>query len=171
MNVKFAIGFSAVCLYAFLTIGPAAQQTVAAQQNMTSDMRHTAKGSFDVKATPTQNASAESPFSERILDKQYHGDLEGSAKGQMLAWGTGAKGSTGVYIALEQVTGTLQGRKGTFVLQHSGSMLNGVPQLDVKVVPGSGTDQLAGIGGSMNIIIAPDGKHSYEFQYTLAPAP
>jgi Protein of unknown function (DUF3224) len=158
---------SAILLFIFSAAGAQTQQQPT---NPQETMQHTAKGSFDVKATPTESPSAESPFSGRILDKQYHGDLDGTGKGQMLAWGTGAKGSTGVYIALEQVTGTLQGHKGSFVLQHTGTMLQGVPQLDVKVVPGSGTDQLAGIGGSMKIIIAPDGKHSYEFNYTLAPA-
>jgi hypothetical protein len=157
-----------ICILAALAANTQAQQTPSPQETV---INHTAKGSFDVKATPMENAPADSPFSRRILDKQYHGDLEGSAKGEMLAWGTGAKGSTGVYIALEQVTGTLQGHKGSFVLEHSGTMLKGAPQLEVKVVPGSGTDQLTGISGTMNIIIAPDGKHSYEFNYTLSPAP
>jgi hypothetical protein len=143
-----------------------AQRTTNPQETV---INHTAKGSFDVTMTPAEKASADSPFSRMILNKQYHGDLEASAKGQMLASGTGAKGSTGVYIALEQVTGTLEGRSGRFILQHSGVMVKGVPELDVKVVPGSGTDQLAGITGTMNIIVAADGKHSYEFEYALAP--
>lgn len=132
---------------------------------------HQAQGSFDVKITPAQIPSAESPLGRMIIDKQYHGELEGSGKGQMLTAGTGAKGSSGAYVALERVTGNLQGRSGSFTLQHRGIMTKGVPQLTIEVVPDSGTDQLAGISGTMKIIIAPDGKHSYEFDYTLAAAP
>lgn len=101
-----------------------------------------------------------------ILDKQYHGDLEAAGKGQMLTAGTGVKGS-GAYVAIERVTGTLQGRSGSFTLQHSGIMTHGVPQLMIAVVPDSGTDQLAGIAGKMTINIAAEGKHSYDFEYTL----
>jgi Protein of unknown function (DUF3224) len=132
---------------------------------------HQAKGSFDVKITPADNPSPESPLGRMILDKQYHGDFEGTGRGQMLTAGTGAKGSSGAYVALERVTGNLQGRSGSFTLQHRGIMTKGVPQLTIEVVPDSGTDQLAGISGTMNVIIAPDGKHSYEFNYMLAPGP
>jgi hypothetical protein len=155
-----------IVAYAALAVSAQAQQTTNPQETV---INHTVKGSFDVKMTPAEGASAESPFNRMIINKQYHGNLEAGGKGQMLASGTGAKGSTGVYIALEQVTGTLDGRKGSFILQHSGVMVKGVPDLSVKVVPGSGTDELTGISGTMNIIIAPDGKHSYEFAYTLAP--
>jgi len=99
------------------------------------------------------------------IDKQFHGDLEATSKGQMLAFSTEVKGSAG-YVAMEQVNGTLRGRNGTFVLQHSGTMTRGAPQLIVTVVPDSGTGELTGLTGKMNIIIA-DGKHSYEFDYTL----
>jgi Protein of unknown function (DUF3224) len=100
------------------------------------------------------------------IDKHYHGDLEGTGKGQMLTAGTDVKGS-GAYVAIERVTGTLRGRAGSFVLQHSGTMTQGVPHLTITVVPDSGTAQLAGIAGKMDIIIAADGKHSYDFEYTL----
>jgi hypothetical protein len=86
----------------------------------------------------------------------------------MLTAGTAVKGSAG-YVALEQVTGTLNGRKGSFVLQHSATMDRGVPHLSITVVPDSGTDQLTGLAGSMNIIIT-EGKHSYDFEYTLPQA-
>ena len=95
-----------------------------------------------------------------LLDKQFHGDLEASSKGTMLAAGTGAKNSSGGYVALEIVTGTLKGRTGTFVLQHSATMNRGVPQLSINVVPDSGTGQLSGLAGKMNITIV-DGKHTY----------
>jgi hypothetical protein len=99
------------------------------------------------------------------IDKQFHGDLEATSKGQMLAISTEVKGSAG-YVAMERVTGTLQGRTGTFALQHSGTMTRGVPQLVITVVPDSGTDQLVGLSGKMTINIV-DGKHSYDFEYTL----
>ncbi len=99
------------------------------------------------------------------LDKQYHGDLEGASKGQMLTAGTDVKGSAG-YVAMERFTGTLNGRKGSFVLQHTGTMNRGALQLSVTVVPDSGTGELVGLTGKMAIIIA-DGKHSYDFEYTL----
>ena len=100
------------------------------------------------------------------LDKQYHGDLEATSKGEMLATSPDARGS-GVYVALERVTGTLKGRSGSFVLHHTGIMNRGVPSLIIEVVPDSGTDQLAGLTGKMIINIAAGGKHSYDFEYTL----
>lgn len=103
-----------------------------------------------------------------LADKQYHGDLEGAGKGQMLAAGE-AKNS-GVYVAIEKVSGTLNGRTGTFILYHTGVMTRGAPQLSITVAPDSGTGQLAGITGKMMINIAPDGKHSYELEYTLPEA-
>jgi hypothetical protein len=102
------------------------------------------------------------------IDKQFHGDLEATSKGQMLAISSEVKGSAG-YVAMERVTGTLQGRTGTFALQHSGTMTRGVPQLLITVVPDSGTGQLVGLTGKMTINIV-DGKHSYVFEYTLAEA-
>jgi hypothetical protein len=100
------------------------------------------------------------------LDKQFHGDLEATSKGEMLTAGTGVPGSAG-YVAIERVDGTLHGRGGTFVLQHSGTMTRGAPQLTITVVPDSGAGQLAGLAGRMAITIA-DGKHTYDFEYTLA---
>jgi hypothetical protein len=94
--------------------------------------------------------------------------LEATSKGQMLASGSPADGSGG-YIAMEKVSGTLNGRKGSFALQHNGTMKGGAAEMNVIVVPGSGADQLAGLEGKMTIIIA-DGKHSYQFEYTLAEA-
>jgi hypothetical protein len=127
-----------------------------------------ANGTFEVKITP-QPVDGESPGVGRMsIDKQFHGDLEASSKGQMLAAMTSVKGSAG-YVAIEQVTGSLHGRNGTFVLQHSGTMTRGAPQLIVSVVPDSGTAELAGLTGTMTIIVT-DGKHSYEFDYTLRGA-
>lgn len=130
-----------------------------------------AKGTFDVKLgpLPTSDTSEGSPLARMSLDKQFHGDLEGSSKGEMLAAGTAVKGSAG-YVAIERVTGTLHGRTGSFVLQHSATMARGTPELAIIVVPDSGTGELAGLTGRMMITIT-DGKHYYEFEYALGGAP
>jgi hypothetical protein len=126
-----------------------------------------ARGAFDVKIIPQPaDDAAGGPFSRMFLDKKFHGDLEATSKGQMMAAGTAVDGSAG-YVALELVNGTLKGRHGSFILQHTGSMTKGaVTNLSVTVVPDSGTGELAGIEGRMSIIIT-GGKHSYEFEYTL----
>ncbi len=127
-----------------------------------------ASGTFDVKLSPqTPETNVGDPNIGRLsIDKQFHGDLEATSKGQMLAAGTDIDGSAG-YVALERVVGALHGRNGAFVLQHSGTMTRGAPQLSITVVPDSGTDQLVGLAGTMTINIS-DGKHAYEFEYTLA---
>jgi hypothetical protein len=128
-------------------------------------MNH-ASGTFDVKVVPqTDDKNGDAALGRMTIDKQIHGDLEGTSKGQMLTGMTDVKGSAG-YVAIEKVSGTLKGRTGTFILQHTGVMNRGVPQLAVTVVPDSGTGQLVGITGNFKIIIA-EGKHSYEFEYTL----
>lgn len=133
-------------------------------------MTTNASGTFEVKMTPQApgDKAAGAAVGRYSLDKQFRGNLEGTSKGEMLAVGTGVEGSAG-YVAMEQVTGTLNGRKGTFALQHSGTMTRGAPQLSVTVVPDSGTDQLVGLSGRMEIKIA-DGKHFYEFEYAITPA-
>lgn len=130
-----------------------------------------ASGTFEVKVVPqaAEEKVGDPTVGRMSIDKQFHGDLEGTSKGQMLAAMTEVKGSAG-YVAMERVSGTLKGRTGTFALQHSGTMNRGVPQLSVTVVPDSGTGQLVGLAGKMMINIA-DGKHSYEFEYTLPEAP
>ncbi len=99
------------------------------------------------------------------LAKRFHGDLEGTSVGEMLAAGTATKGSAG-YVAIERVEGTLHERNGTFVLQHSGTMNRGAPTLSVTVVPDSGTEELAGLAGKLDIDIV-EGKHFYTFDYAL----
>jgi len=130
-------------------------------------MTNKAKGTFEVKMTPQapdENA-ADGGLGRMLIDKQFRGDLEANSKGQMLAAGTETQGSAG-YVAMERVSGTLAGHSGGFVLQHSGTMKRGEGQLIVTVVPDSGTGELAGLAGKMAIIIA-DGKHLYEFEYSL----
>ena len=136
-------------------------------------MPNHASGPFDVKIAPQKpdNPVSEAANIARMsIDKQYHGDLEATGKGEMLATSPDAKGS-GVYVAVERVTGSLKGRGGSFLLHHTGIMTRGVPQLTIEVVPDSGTGQLAGLTGKMTINIAKDGKHSYDFEYTLAEKP
>jgi hypothetical protein len=125
----------------------------------------TARGTFDVKLAPQPADSTGGPFARLLVDKQFHGDLEATSKGQMLGAFTAVEGS-GAYVALEMVTGVLNGKPGSFILQHKGTMQKGVYAMDVTVVPDSGTEQLTGIAGAMKIIIEGN-KHSYEFEYTL----
>jgi Protein of unknown function (DUF3224) len=126
----------------------------------------TARGTFDVNVTQQpQDDSAGGPFGRLFLDKKFHGDLNAASKGQMLGAFTAVEGS-GAYVALELVTGTLNGKRGSFILQHKGTMRKGAYVMNVTVVPDSGTDELAGITGAMTIIIE-DGKHSYVFEYKL----
>ena len=125
-----------------------------------------ATGTFDVKLTPqTDDKGGDPALSRMTFDKQFHGDLEGTSKGQMLA--AGDPKTSGVYVAIEKFSGTLKGRSGAFILHHTGLMTRGAPQLSIEVVPDSGAGQLAGLTGKLTINIAADGKHSYDFEYTL----
>jgi len=146
-------------------------QQIQETQAKEAVMKTHASGTFEVKLNPRapDDKSEDATIGRMSIDKQYHGDLEGIGKGQMLSAMTAVKGS-GVYVAIEKVNGKLHGRSGTFVLQHSGTMTRGAPQLTITVVPDSGTDQLVGLAGKMAITIA-DGKHSYDFEYTLAEVP
>ncbi len=130
-----------------------------------------ATGSFDVKMTsrPPDEKEGDARIGRMALDKHYHGDLQASGRGQMLAVMDPAKGSGG-YVALEVVEGTLAGRRGTFALQHGGLMDGGRPSLTIVVVPGSGTGEFEGIAGTLAIRIE-NGKHFYDFDYALPAAP
>ena len=127
-----------------------------------------ATGSFEVILQPLSNAdvTGDAMLGRLLLTKKFSGDLQASARGQMLSAGTTTRGSAG-YVAIDQVTGELDGLKGGFVLQHWGSMNRGVPTLSIMVVPDSGTDELAGISGTLSINII-DGKHFYDFIYSLS---
>jgi hypothetical protein len=125
-------------------------------------------GEFEVKMNPQKadNPEAESAGVGRMsLDKHYRGELDATGKGEMLSIMTQVKGS-GVYVAIERVNGTLSGRSGSFLLYHRGVMTRGVPELSIKVVPDSGTGDLTGLTGDMQIR-RPDGKHFYDFDYDL----
>jgi hypothetical protein len=158
------------CCFLFVTLAPPAQNAGQTQQE--KSVMHHASGSFDVKIEPQNpdNAPArESALGRMSIDKQFHGDLEATSKGEMLSFMNRDAGSGG-YVALERVTGTLGGHSGSFVLEHNATMDRGVPMLNIIVVPGSGTGELAGISGTMKIRIA-SGKHFYDFDYEISAAP
>ena len=136
-------------------------------------MTQHASGPFEVKVTPQKpdtQVARSANLGRLTIDKRYHGELEASAKGEMLATQSEVKGSAG-YVALERVTGKLHGRSGSFVLQHSATMQRGAAQSSITVVPDSGTGELTGLSGSMRITVAPDGAHSYELDFRIEPQP
>ena len=155
-------------LFATACAGDAYGQAVNPPPRRETRMTKRASGTFDVKLTPQPAADSASGLGRMAIDKQFHGDLEGSSKGEMLAAMTGVENSAG-YVALERVTASLGGRRGAFSLQHSGIMNRGRPTLTVSVVPDSGTDQLTGLTGTMTIDIT-GGKHFYAFEYELPDA-
>src|ERR1039457_6514397 len=129
-------------------------------------VRH-ASGTFEVRIAPLADDKGEgSTLGRMSIDKQFHGDLEATSKGEMLTAMTEVKGSAG-YVAIERVSGTLQGRQSSFVLLHRGMMTGEGQELSLSVVPDSGSGELVGLSGKMDIKIA-EGKHFYEFEYTLA---
>ena len=130
-------------------------------------MTHRVSGTFEVKVSPQapEEGVGDATVGRLALDKQFSGGLVATSKGQMLATQGAVAGSAG-YVAMERVIGTLDGKTGTFALQHSGTMTRGAPQLSVTVVPDSGTGELAGLAGRMTIDIV-DKKHLYSFEYTL----
>ena len=127
-----------------------------------------ATGTFSVKIGPLSqyNTSQDAKLARMSIDKQFNGDLVGISQGEMLSAGTDTKGSAG-YVAIERVTGTLNDRSGSFVLQHNATMTRGAPCLNIVVIPDSGTGELAGLSGTMHIAID-KGNHSYEFEYNFA---
>lgn len=126
-----------------------------------------ANGNFDVKLAPQPAAPGieQANLGRMTIDKQFHGDLDANSLGEMLSAMAEVQGSAG-YVAIERVTGTLHGKRGSFVLQHRGVMNRGVPELLVTVVPDSGTEALSGLAGSMQIKIE-EGRHYYVFEYRL----
>lgn len=129
---------------------------------------HSANGSFDVQIAPQSLSSvaAASSLGRMSIDKRFHGTLDATSTGEMLAFRSATDGSAG-YVAMETVRGSLDGRRGSFVLQHSSTMTRGVPSQSITVVPDSGTDALVGLSGRMVIDIAPGGAHTYRFEFTL----
>ncbi len=158
-----------LCL--FLSLGSGCARMRSQTPNTVQEeavVTNRASGTFEVKLNPQvpDDKVGDPSVGRMSIDKQFHGDLEATSKGQMLAVRTDVKGSAG-YVAMERVTGTLHGHSGTFALQHSGTMTHGAQKLTVTVVPDSGTGELVGLAGKMTIDIV-DGKHFYGFEYTLA---
>jgi hypothetical protein len=170
--MRVLVGLACACLFVYLSLAVHAhsQEPAAKAVQKGAAVSLHATGTFDVKMSPlpAEDAGGGAAIGRFASDKQFHGDLEGTSKGQMLGAGDPSTGTAG-YVAMEYVTGTLHGRSGSFVLQHMGTMNGGKFDLNVIVAPGSGKGELAGIDGTMRIIIA-GGKHSYEFDYTLPGA-
>jgi hypothetical protein len=130
-------------------------------------MNYQARGTFDVVMKPVGEPDVMNgvALGKLALDKQFHGDLVAVSKGQMLTALTGVDGSAG-YVAIERVTGALNGQQGSFVFQHAGLMSRGAQQVSISVVPDSGTEQLTGIAGAFSLNVV-DGEHFYAFEYSL----
>jgi Protein of unknown function (DUF3224) len=176
MKIKTSLaGIVVTTIFSLLIItgSTARNQTNPTRSNASqkaATMSKHATGTFDVKlAVQTDEKIGDPSVGRMSIDKVFHGDLEATSKGQMLSTITEVKGSAG-YVAIERVTGTLQGHTGSFSLQHNATMNRGVPELNVIVIPDSGTGQLVGLTGKLNIVIT-DGKHSYEFDYSLPDTP
>ncbi len=129
-----------------------------------------AHGTFEVQLAPQALAhhDADAALGRLAIDKQFQGVLVGTSQGEMLSARTSVEGSAS-YVAIEQFTGTLHGRQGTFVLQHTGTLTRGAQQLVIRIVPDSGTGELVGLTGTMTLEIA-DGVHAYDLAYTLPDA-
>lgn len=143
--------------------------TALAAETKAVSMTHHANGEFDVKLIPQAQDGPLTAPGRMLLDKRFHGPLDATSQGQMLAMSSAMKGSAG-YVAMELVTGKLDGKRGSFALQHTGTMNRGAPSLSVTVVPDSGTEELTGLSGRMNIRIE-GGKHFYDFDYVLETKP
>jgi Protein of unknown function (DUF3224) len=123
-----------------------------------------ATGTFTVDVRPLTPPPAEG-LARFSINKQIHGDLEATSKGEMFSGGDPKQGAAG-YVAIEVVTGVLNGRKGSFALQHTATMDQSGPKMSVIIVPGSGTDELKGISGTLEIRNA-NGRHSWDLEYAL----
>lgn len=157
----------AFCLYtdASQAQNAATPSTIVKEQRM--QHVHHVSGRFEVKLSPQAAAPGieAARLGRMTIDKQFHGDLQAHSLGEMLSAMGEIKGSAG-YVAIERVSGTLLGKKGSFVLMHTGTMNRGQPQLTIQVVPDSGTDELTGISGTMGIDIR-EGQHFYNFDFSL----
>ena len=163
--------FAAFCVLSLFAVISNAQETKPVKPTTPREKLVTkhATGTFEVKVTPlaAENNVGDPKIGRLSLDKQFSGGITAKSLGQMLGYQSETPG-TGGYVAIEQVTGTLDGKKGGFALQHIGTMGGGKFELNVSVVPGSGTGELAGIAGKMTINL--DGsKHSYDLEYTIDP--
>ena len=168
-----AVVVSALSLLPGSAVMPDTHTHASVSDSLTNARREPvhARGTFEVKMVPqgAEDKGEGSTLGRLSLDKQFQGDLEGAGKGEMLTGLTDVKGSAG-YVAIERVTGTLHGRRGSFVLLHRGITSRGAQDLTITVVPDSGTGQLAGLAGKLGITIV-EGKHFYDLEYTLSKEP
>lgn len=132
-------------------------------------MTQIAKGTFTVQMKPEGDPSSADGVSlgRMLITRDFEGDLAGAGEGRMLTAMTPVGGSAG-YVAIERVTGTLHGRKGSSALQHTGTMAHGEQSLSITVVPDSGTGELSEISGLFRLRIE-NKTHNYELEYTLNP--
>ncbi len=156
---------AAIAWLAVLTLG---SQFIGAQQKDVNLMALHARGNFTVAVVPLSPAPADG-LSRYSINKTIHGDLEATTKGEMFSGGDPKQGVAG-YVAIEVVTGVLQGKHGSFALQHLATMDASGANMTVLVVPGSGTGELKGISGTFTIKIA-EGVHSYDLEYSLPASP
>ncbi|PXX34907.1 uncharacterized protein DUF3224 [Undibacterium pigrum] len=155
------------CLYTDLSVALSPVTIVKEQHMEHMQNTHKASGKFEVKLSPQAAAPGieAARLGRMTIDKQFYGDLQAHSLGEMMSAMGEIKGSAG-YVAIERVSGTLLGKKGSFVLMHTGTMNRGQPQLTIQVVPDSGTDELTGISGTMGIDIR-EGQHFYNFDFNL----
>jgi hypothetical protein len=132
-------------------------------------MANRVSGTFEVKLTPQAGGDEPAGVGRMTIDKRFSGGLEATSRGVMLAVRTAVEGSAG-YVAMEVVEGALDGRRGTFVFQHGGTMLRGEQRLSIEVVPDSATGELSGLSGRLEITFE-EGVHYYELEYSLDPTP
>ena len=166
MTFRSRVTASFVAIGLSVVIGVSAIASTVLQQKGAAMTKH-ASGTFDVKIGPQKDEGiGDATIGRMSIDKQYHGDLDGTGLGQMLAGMAADVKDSGTYVAIERVRGTLHGRTGTFALSHSGTMTRGAQSLTITVIPDTGTEDLTGIAGAMTIDIR-DGKHFYGFDYTL----
>ena len=161
MTLKFARRY--IIFIAFLVLF-----LLSIMEAQSRSTKHMAKGTFEVKVTPMagEEGVGDPTIGRLSLDKTWYGDLVGASKGQMLGSQSETEKGSGGYVAIERFTGTLKGKQGSFSLQHHGTMRGGKFDLNVYVIPGSGTAELTGISGILKIIIE-GSKHVYEFEYSL----
>ncbi len=167
MRPRFHAMFAAVVIDVATLAANAAPNPATPEENPMSEPvagRVHITGRFDVKLIPQDDKDDPSGLARLLLDKAFHGELEATSRGQMLGMRT-ANGTSGGYVAMEKVTGTLQGRSGSFWLQHYGMARRGVNTLTLEVVPDSGEGELEGVGGAMKIVVKEGGAHYYEFDF------
>jgi hypothetical protein len=161
------------CIAGLCYASAAQKQSARHAKQNGATMTFRAKGTFEPTLTPQppEDKAEGSTLGRMSISKKWHGGLEATSEGQMLTAVTDMKGSAG-YVAIERVTGTLNGRRGSFVMQHMGILNRGAAHLTVTAVPDSGTGELAGIAiSNFELKIDPNGKHFYEFDYTLPGKP